>query len=241
LATGSLVAGLNIWAYPRNLVFPFLLSGIATFLSFLIIFFIKEPKRVTPEENPIELGISGLKKIFTHKSLKSISIFYVLFSAFTFFIYWLYQPLLGNIGVDVKYYGIFSAIFNLFGILLLSQIEFVSKKINGKTIFIILTLLSSFLYITLAAQNIPIVVVVSMLLLFGSRAIMLPIFNHIANKEIDSKNRATVLSSINMIEKLILVILYPIIGFLLDKSLTTTLVLLGGITLAIPLLIKLEN
>jgi len=241
LTLGSLSVGLMIWPYPRNLAFPFFLSGIVMFISFLITFFIKEPKRVTPEENPIQLGILGLKKLFTNKSLRTVSIFFVLFSAFTFFIYWLYQPLVGNVGIEVKYYGLVSGGFNLFGILLLTQTEFISNKIKGRKFFILLTLLSSCLYFSLTAITNPVFVIAGIFFLAGSRAIIIPIFRYFANKKIESKNRATVLSSINMLEKILMVILYPIVGRLMDVSLQTTLIMLGFLTLIIPFFVRIKD
>jgi len=61
------------------------------------------------------------------------------------------------------------------------------------------------------------------------------------NKYIESHNRATVLSSISMMSKLSRAIAYPIIGLLVEQSLTMTLVILGFALIIVSLISKVEE
>ena len=63
------------------------------------------------------------------------------------------------------------------------------------------------------------------------------------NKQIETENRATVLSTINMIASLIRAVLYPLVGYLVMWNLNATFVMLGSMIIVFALLsrIKSEN
>ena len=56
-----------------------------------------------------------------------------------------------------------------------------------------------------------------------------PLFDHYMNKHIPPKQRATVLSAISMLQRLVIGILYPIAGLLSDISIYYAIVMLGGL------------
>ena len=68
-----------------------------------------------------------------------------------------------------------------------------------------------------------------------------PILSDFMNKHIESRNRATVLSGVSMLEKIIVMILYPIIGLLADFSLWATFLFLGIATLIFSLMNRIES
>jgi len=53
------------------------------------------------------------------------------------------------------------------------------------------------------------------------------------NKFIPSEQRATILSSISMLRRFLLVVLNPIVGFIADKSLVLALCLMGALSLGV--------
>ena len=59
------------------------------------------------------------------------------------------------------------------------------------------------------------------------------------NREIESRNRATMLSGVSMAERALIGLVYAPVGFLADRSLPLTFVLLGIAALAVALLTKL--
>ena len=57
-----------------------------------------------------------------------------------------------------------------------------------------------------------------------------PLFDHFMNIYIKSKDRASVLSAITMLQRIIIAILYPIVGFISDFSIYYAIGFLGAIT-----------
>ena len=61
------------------------------------------------------------------------------------------------------------------------------------------------------------------------------------NKQIQTQNRATVLSTINMAASLIRTILYPFIGYLVIWNLNATFILLGAVIIIFAILSKIKS
>jgi hypothetical protein len=61
------------------------------------------------------------------------------------------------------------------------------------------------------------------------------------NKQIESKNRATVISTINMIRGLVHSILYPLIGNLVVLNLSLTFIILGVMVLLIGIFTRVKE
>jgi Kef-type K+ transport system membrane component KefB len=55
----------------------------------------------------------------------------------------------------------------------------------------------------------------------------MPILSAFINQRIESENRATVISSVSLLERFLTFLLYPVIGFLADVSIDHALFLLG--------------
>jgi hypothetical protein len=58
-----------------------------------------------------------------------------------------------------------------------------------------------------------------------------PIMQNLTNAQIESERRATVLSAISMLTRIVIFLMYPVVGFLADQSLALVLVFLGFATL----------
>ena len=84
-------------------------------------------------------------------------------------------------------------------------------------------------------------VLVSIFIITGLKIMRSPILSDFMNKHIESRNRATVLSGVSMLEKIIVMILYPIIGLLADFSLWATFLFLGIATLIFSLMNRIES
>ena len=67
------------------------------------------------------------------------------------------------------------------------------------------------------------------------------IFTRGINKQIETENRATVLSTISMITSLIRTIIYPIIGYLTMVNLGLTFILLGAMIITFTIFSKIKN
>ena len=173
--------------------------------------------------------------------MRTLALDLILISAMTFYIYWLYQPLLKNVGVDVKYFGFVGAAFNIFEIILLRNLKFIEKHFNNRNIIFLTAAIPGLMYVLLGFfQNI-ILLIFGLLLIVGFKELRRPIFEHYINKLIPNKQRATILSSISMLERMVIAVVYPIVGILTDYSLNFALIILGTLTLVLTFLSRVTK
>ncbi len=227
---GSFIVGNNLIEYPAALPLTFILSSISLTLAFFVYLSIKEPKRHVPAENFVKSGIGGLKYLNKNKALRAFAINSALISAITFFMFWFYQPLSASAGINITYYGLIGAGFNLFQIILLFNTKRLENMFGVRTILFYSALIPSVLFIGLAITKNVYFVILGIFLIAGSR-FRIPILSDFMNQHIESKNRATVLSSISLMERIVIAVLYPIIGYLTDISLNYALIFLGVLAL----------
>jgi hypothetical protein len=125
--------------------------------------------------------------------------------------------------------------------LLLLNVKTFERFVKMKHLLLATAILPGVFYLILAFTNNIIIVLAAILIITNSKIIRKPILADYINKHIESHNRATVLSSISLIERMMIFLLYPIIGLLADFNLTCTLVFLGIATIAFGIITKLEE
>jgi MFS family permease len=238
---GSLIAGSDIITYPNSLPVIFILSGAFSILALFLYVVMKEPKRQKPMENFVKLGIDGLKHLHKHKVLRAFAINSVLISSITFFMFWFYQPLAGSAGLSITYYGFIGAGFNLFAALLLLDVTKLEKFFGMKNILFYSALVPALLFIGVALVKNVLFVVISIFLIIGLKLLRAPILSDFMNRHIESGNRATVLSSVSLMERIAIFIMYPIVGFLADITLSYALIFLGSLALVFTFITRIEE
>ncbi|HOT47334.1 MAG TPA: hypothetical protein PLM53_04025 [Spirochaetota bacterium] len=67
-----------------------------------------------------------------------------------------------------------------------------------------------------------------------------PLLSDHMNRHIESGNRATVLSGVSMIERVIIMVMYPVTGLLADHSLAAAFLFLGTTGVAFSFIVKVE-
>jgi MFS family permease len=238
---GSLIAGSSILPYPKTLPLTFIISGIFLLLTFFVALTLNEPKRKEKVEEFIKEGFDGFKYIFKHKKLRVFALNFALISATTFFMFWFYQSLAGVVGIDVKYNGFIGAGFNLFSMLLLLNIKRIEKIFGMKNTLLYSAILPGLFFIGLFFFRNIYFVLIAIFIITGLKIMRSPILSDFMNRHIESRNRATVLSGVSMLEKIIVMILYPIVGLLADFSLWFTFLFLGIATLIFSLMNRIES
>lgn len=241
LPLGSLVVGSSILPYPETLPLTFIISAIFTLLTIFVALTLNEPERKEKVDEFIKEGIDGFKYIFKHKTLRIFALNFALISATTFFMFWFYQSLADVVGIDVKYNGFIGAGFNLFSLLLLLNIKRIEKWFGMKNTLFYSAILPGLFFIGLFFLRNVYFVLIAIFMITGLKMMRAPVLSDFMNKHIESRNRATVLSGVSMLEKTIVMILYPIIGLLADYSLWITFLLLGIATLIFSLMNRIES
>ncbi len=227
---GSLIAanfGLNA---------PTLMSAIPLCIASVIGWSIPEPKfHSEGSEIPRyrEIIQKGFSQIRHHPVLRSLAIDSVLVSASAYFIIWFYQPTLQKIGVPISYFGYVHVLLLVTQIAISSNFTLFEKFLGKNNTYLkssaLLTSLS-FLLVVIYPHIVTVIIWVMVGSGFGlTRSTYIV---GLASKHIDSRARATVLSSIGMLRRLSLVVLNPLVGFIATRSLSTAVFLIGLLPLA---------
>ena len=236
---GSLIV--SQWHYKGVLAFPFLLTGIILMIAFLVLLWIEEPKRVLPDEHFLKMGINGLKTLYSHKKLRLFTLNYATISAITFFMFWFYQTLLRQIAVNVGYFGLVGSGCNLFAAILLSRLKTLEKYLGISRLILFTALIPGLLYIGLSLNKNLFFVLIAVFLVVGLKLLRMPILLDYINQMIKSQNRATLLSTVSILEKAIIFILYPFVGLMADYSIDIAFMFLGILCLIFTLFTRIEE
>ncbi|MBD3215903.1 MAG: MFS transporter [Candidatus Lokiarchaeota archaeon] len=237
---GSLIgATISLPAVVLFMVFPF---ALATIISATIV----EPNHYERKEEEkqtyIKLIKSGFLALKANKTLRILALEFISVDALVFFILWTYQLYLEQIGVALTFYGVISAAMTVTQMIILNLIPKVEKKYPNKKLFIQLyTLIPATAFILMAfISYIPLSVALILIVIgFGfSRKIL---FVNGINFQIESVNRATILSTINMAGSLLRAVLYPLIGYLVMWNLNYTFIILGIMILILVAVSRIKN
>ncbi|MFW9973459.1 MAG: MFS transporter [Candidatus Odinarchaeota archaeon] len=224
-----------------SLVFiPFI---IATILSMTL----KEPNHELErleKDSYFTIIKSGFMKLTKNKVLRILAVEMVITESLIFFLIWTYQIYLEDLKLQLVFFGLISTLMTIIQIVFNNIVITLENKISNKKRFLQLyTIIPGISFILMALIHfIPISIPLILIVIgFGfSRSL---IFIRGINQHIESKNRATVLSTINMIASLIRAIFYPLVGYLVMWNLNATFIILGILIIIFALIsrIKSEN
>jgi hypothetical protein len=220
-----------------GMAIPFLIATIITFTF-------HEPTDILEEhehESYMQIVISGFKELRGNKTLQLLAFEMIIVESLIFFLFWTYQIYLETLGIALIFYGLVASSMTIIQILFNSLASRVGK-VKHKTLYLrLFTLVPGIAYILMAVVIFAPVSIALMLILIGfgfSRSI---IFIKGVNDQIKTRNRATVISTINMFGSLIRTALYPLIGFLVSTNLSITFIILGIIIVFFGAITKLKN
>jgi len=228
-----------------GLNYPMLFRAIPSLIAFFIVLSLPEPKtadRTSEKRRYLDIAKKGFMFFYKHKLLRLIAIDGIIVSASAYFVIWLYQPVLQMLQVPVFYFGFFHMILMASEIFVAMNFHNLDKWFGSTKGFLrfsaIVTALSF-----IAVAVFPNVITVVALVIFGggfglSRIEYMLIY---MNRMIPSSERATILSSISMFRRLLLVFLNPVMGFVADRSLPFAALLSGLLALLIFFFSPLEK
>ncbi len=238
---GSLAAGSGILPYTTALGLVFIASAISCAVAGFIILAVHEPARIKTETGALRQGIEGLLQIWRIPRLRLFSLNFAFISSLTFFMFWFYQPLLMNNLFPISLQGFVAAGFNFSAMVLLLLATPALRVMGVRNTLFLSSVIPGVLYIL--ACFVP-GIAMAFIAIFGITNLKLfraPLLGALMNEDINSSNRATVLSGVSMIERVSTTILYPVSGLLADKSLNMTFAVIGGITILMAFLLRIEE
>jgi MFS family permease len=223
------------------MIFMFFPFFIATIISLTL----KEPNHElerTESDKYLTVIKSGFKELTHNKILRILAFEMIAAESIVFFLIWTYQIYLEALNFQLVFFGFIGASMTIIQIVFFNIIPKLENNIRNKRKFLRLyTLVPGIGFILLALIfYIPISIPLILAIIgFGfSRRI---IFIKSINNQIETQNRATVLSTINMISSLIRMILYPLIGYFVMWNLSITFILLGSAIIVIVLFSKVKS
>ncbi|MFX0039429.1 MAG: MFS transporter [Promethearchaeota archaeon] len=187
---------------------------------------------------------SGFTELTTNKILRILAVEMVITESLVFFLIWTYQVYLEALNFQLIFFGFISTLMTLIQILFNNLIPTLENKIQNKRKFLkFYTIIPGIAFILMALIHYIPISIPLILIVIGLGFSRSLIFIKGINKEIETENRATVISTINMIASLIRAILYPLVGYLVMWNLSITFIVLGTLIVVFALLsnIKSEN
>jgi len=206
-----------------------------------VLFWIREPARVRNAGSALRAGVDGFRYIFRIPSLTRFCLNYAIISALTFFMFWFYQSLLIENRFPIAGQGFVAAGFNIGAMILLLSTGIIKKRIGIRQALFLSSLIPGLLYLGIFfIPGLPMAFAgifgVTMLKMFRA-----PMLTALMNTHIDSTNRATVLSGVSMLERMVTTAFYPLAGILTDRSLKWTFLVMGTVTVIASLLLRVDE
>lgn len=191
---------------------------------------IKEPKhhREVTEDHVSEIK-KTIKLVFFEKNDLRFLIFYsAIIVTFTSAAYWIYQPYFEVSGLDLAYFGIVFAGFNVVSALVSRKAHLIEDILGRKSSLLALTLLLSLGFLLMGQF----VFYFSFLFAFLHqivRGFREPIISDYINKIITSDRRSTILSVEHMVSSTVYAAVIPFIGLFTDTYTYTAAMSLMGV------------
>ncbi|NOR85956.1 MFS transporter [archaeon] len=220
------------WLYSIDIRIPLMVSIVPLLFAMVVAYTMYEPKRVlgvVTFRNALGLMADGVRYTATHVKLRWIIIYASGFLAFSRAGFWLYQPFLVSVGVEIVYFGIIFAGINLFVSAGSNWAHLIEERLGEKNSLILIStcMVLSFVFFSFESVLFGIVAIVLGQLAFGFST---PVISDYINRHVSSKNRATVLSVSSLSKNIAIAIVLPFVGFLVEAySLSDAFLMSAGI------------
>src|SRR3989344_2763016 len=187
----------------------------------------------------IKEGISFFRK---NKVLKIIATDISIIGALTFFIIWSYQLVLGRLNIPIIYFGFVHAGLTIGQILVANNFTRLENIFGSKKRYLFISgIIVGLGFIVVAFTKSSFIAISAIIVLTGFGMTRKTLLSSYLNKHIDSKVRATVLSTVSMFSSLAMAIGDIFFGIAADKNLTATLALVGLAIIVMTFIIRIEE
>lgn len=249
--TMTMVAGIisaplgSVVAEYVSLQFTMMLLGYIYGLAFFVSFTFKDPhfKNNNHHSEPyLKIIKDGFRELKTNKILRILCFDRVLMESLIFLLFWLYQVYLGALNVPIVYFGFVASAVSVVNIIFMNVIPAISKKMKNKmALLITVELICGFAYILLGFTFNPILGVLLILLVVATGYPRFLIYMNGINKQVESENRATVLSTINMFTSFIRALILPFIGIIVEWNIFAVFIFIGVAILTLTLFTRVKS
>jgi len=159
-----------------------------------------------------------------------------------FFLFWTYQVYFEAIHIPILFFGFILIFMNMTNAIFMNVIpKLLNHSKNKKKFLTIINLINGGAYLLLGVTTfIPLgLAIILTIVAFGYTRYL--IFINGINKQIESENRATILSTINMFSSFLRAILYPIIGLLVMWNVFFVFIMTGVLILFLSIFTRTKS
>lgn len=190
-------------------------------------------------EKSLKLFLDGLRHLLRHRKLRRIFLLSIFTLPFSFVLVYIFQPYFTVAGVAPLWFGIAVSTASLLSL----SAKFFAYRIEkfcgaAKGAFLV-SALPGVIWLVMATVFHPLFSVIVYIMNDAAGNLRDPIFSDYLNRHIESRNRATVLSTISLAGSLYSVMIRPVIGFLADIDLRYGFVLMGMIILIAAIIFRI--
>ncbi|MCK4238405.1 MAG: MFS transporter [Candidatus Lokiarchaeota archaeon] len=204
----------------------------------------KEPiyKEEYKSERYLNIIKDGFKELKKNKILRILCFDRLLINVLIFLLFWTYQPYLQEINVHILFFGLITSMMNIVNVIFINLIPKFGKWFKSKIrLLILFNLITGFSYIFLGlTTNVLLgIVIILIIVAFGYPRYLLYV-NGI-NSQVESENRATILSTVNMFGSLIQAIIYPFIGIIVMWNIYAFFIIIGISIIILTIFTRVKN
>lgn len=228
-------------ASPDNFIPAIALTVLALFIGVMVSLTLREPTSEweAEKQSAVSLFRDGVSILVNNKMLRRLALIMIFTSPFTgTLVTTLAPPHLIDNEVIPFVIGIVISVGHLLGALTQRYAYKIEEMLGQQTAIAVLILLPGLMYWVLALVAGPTLTVFVVILMYGTNDMKAPLFSAYQNALISSRNRATVLSLINMFVSLFIAIAAPIYATLAQQSLVLAFLTMGGVILVAGLLLR---
>jgi len=221
-----------------------LLMIIPYFISLIITFTIQKISRNDDiKKKSIQILKSGFKELRKNKILKILVFEKITIEIIIVFLVYTYQYyILLEFSIPIFYFGFIDAGLTLSQFTFLNLIpHLTNNSIDKKKLLLINTIIPGIGYILIAIINFAPAIIFLFLIVIGLGLSRYIIFINGINRQIKENNRATILSTINVISGILKAILYPLIGILIMFNINFLYLIFGILILFFALKSKIKK
>lgn len=200
------------------------------FVAAIVGFSFKEPKTEKKVESTryLKILVDGVKYFKGHTVLKILAFDRISIAVLSFFIIWTYQPLLTAMSIPIIYFGFVQAAINGIQIPFMNNFDVLERWFGSKKNYLLWSaIITGIAFILIGLFTYLPLTIFLLIIIAGFGLSRYVLFQNYMNKYIESHNRATVISTVSMIEQFARAILYLGMGFLVEWSLTGALIIVG--------------
>jgi len=221
---GGIIGKINLrWAFYFSL--PFLFVAVLVSLSY------NEPRRhkMTVKESHLKNLKNIIKDAFANIKLRWIIVYTGLIFGFNSAGLWLYQPYFKLTGIDIVFFGVIFASFQIVAAISSKYAHRIEDKLGLKKSLVILVFIIALAYVLLSK----IVFMFSFVFIYlfqFVRGFSEPVFSDYINKMASAKTRATILSVKGLFDRLTYALMIPFVGWIADVYSILQAFMVTGVT-----------